>query len=69
MREIKGGIINSGKLLRGLRRAVLASTVRVFEQSKVVDIVHVHPVPSLRETVKIFSPRLDYQRTDTISPD
>ncbi|MEV0544135.1 FAD-dependent oxidoreductase [Nocardia salmonicida] len=69
MREIKGGIMNPGKLLRGLRRAVLASTVRVFEQSKVVDIVRVDPIPNLRETVKIFSPRLDYQRTETISPD
>ena len=39
MREIKGGITNPGKLLRGLRSAVLASTVQVFEQSKVVDIV------------------------------
>ncbi|MFB8004924.1 NAD(P)/FAD-dependent oxidoreductase [Nocardia sp. NPDC056000] len=39
MREIRGGIMNPGKLLRGLRRAVLASTVRVFEQSRVVDIV------------------------------
>ncbi|WP_063066206.1 NAD(P)/FAD-dependent oxidoreductase [Nocardia violaceofusca] len=40
MREIQGGIMNPGKLLRGLRNAVLASTVRVFEQSKVTDIVH-----------------------------
>ncbi|MFG2446607.1 NAD(P)/FAD-dependent oxidoreductase [Nocardia fluminea] len=39
MREINGGIMNPGKLLRGLRGAVLASPVRVFEQSKVIDIV------------------------------
>lgn len=39
MREIHGGIMNPGKLLRGLRSAVLASPVRVFEQSRVVDIV------------------------------
>ncbi|MFF0493985.1 NAD(P)/FAD-dependent oxidoreductase [Nocardia sp. NPDC004068] len=38
MREIHGGILNPGKLLRGLRAAVLASPVRVFEQSKVLDI-------------------------------
>ncbi|MEV4209802.1 hypothetical protein [Nocardia salmonicida] len=60
MREIKGGIMNPGQALawpapRGARldRAGL-------RESKVVDIVRVDPVPSLRETVKIFSPRLDY---------
>ncbi|MFB7861573.1 NAD(P)/FAD-dependent oxidoreductase [Streptomyces sp. NPDC056069] len=39
MREIHGGIMNPGKFLRGLRSAVLASPVQLFEQSKVVDIV------------------------------
>ncbi|KFZ77152.1 oxidoreductase [Amycolatopsis sp. MJM2582] len=38
MREICGGIMNPGKFLRGLRSAVLTSPVRLFEQSKVVDI-------------------------------
>lgn len=39
MREIKGGIMNPGKFLRGLRDAMLASSVRVYEQSKVVSFV------------------------------
>lgn len=39
LREINGGILNPGKLVRGLRGAVLAAAVRVFEQSKVIEIV------------------------------
>lgn len=39
MREVHGGIMNPGKFTRGIRNAVLASTVRVFEQSKVTDLV------------------------------
>lgn len=39
MREVHGGIMNPGKFLRGLRAAVLGSSVRVFEQSKVTDVV------------------------------
>ncbi|WP_336792025.1 FAD-binding oxidoreductase [Gordonia malaquae] len=39
MREVNGGILNPGKFLRGLRTAVLGSSVRVFEQSKVTDVV------------------------------
>ncbi|MCA0155302.1 FAD-binding oxidoreductase [Tsukamurella sp. M9C] len=39
MREVHGGIMNPGKFLRGLRTAVLGSSARVFEQSKVTDII------------------------------
>lgn len=38
MREAIGGMLNPGKLTRGIRRAVLASRVRVFEQTKVTDV-------------------------------
>ncbi|NMO03502.1 FAD-binding oxidoreductase [Gordonia sp. TBRC 11910] len=38
MREVNGGIMNPGKFTRGVRDAVLASPVRVFEQSKVTDL-------------------------------
>lgn len=38
MREAIGGMLNPGKLARGVRRAVLDSSVRVFEQSPVSDV-------------------------------
>lgn len=38
MRERRGGMLNPGKLSRGLRRAVIDSPVRLFEQSRVVDV-------------------------------
>jgi len=38
MREIVGGVMNPGKFTRGVRRALLASEARVFEQTKVLDI-------------------------------
>ncbi|MEV7621201.1 FAD-dependent oxidoreductase [Microbacterium sp. NPDC089321] len=38
MRERRGGMLNPGKLSRGLRRAVIDSSVRLFEQSRVVDV-------------------------------
>lgn len=38
MRENVGGALNPGKLARGVRRAVIASTVKVFEQSPVTDV-------------------------------
>lgn len=38
LREVHGGIMNPGKFTRGLRGAVLSSSARVFEQSKVADI-------------------------------
>jgi glycine/D-amino acid oxidase-like deaminating enzyme len=39
MRESIGGIMNPGKFTRGVRRALLASTARVYEQTKVSDII------------------------------
>ncbi|HEY7010923.1 MAG TPA: FAD-binding oxidoreductase [Jatrophihabitantaceae bacterium] len=38
MREGAGGMLNPGKLSRGVRRAVLASSARVYEQTKVTDV-------------------------------
>ncbi|MEV7605749.1 FAD-binding oxidoreductase [Paenarthrobacter sp. NPDC089322] len=38
MRERRGGMLNPGKLSRGLRRALLDSPARVFEKSRVVDV-------------------------------
>lgn len=38
MREGVGGMLNPGKLSRGLRSALLASSARVYEQSKVTDV-------------------------------
>lgn len=38
MREGAGGMLNPGKLTRGVRRAVLASSARVYEQTKVTDV-------------------------------
>lgn len=38
MREGVGGMLNPGKLSRGVRRALLASPARVFEQTKVTDV-------------------------------
>lgn len=38
MREIVGGVMNPGKFTRGVRRVLLASEARVFEQTKVLDI-------------------------------
>jgi glycine/D-amino acid oxidase-like deaminating enzyme len=38
MREGVGGMLNPGKLSRGVRRALLATSARVFEQSKVTDV-------------------------------
>ena len=39
MRETEGGIMNPGKFTRGVRRGLLASSARVFEQTKVNDVV------------------------------
>lgn len=38
MREVAGGIMNPGKFTRGVRRGLLASSARVFEQTKVTDV-------------------------------
>jgi glycine/D-amino acid oxidase-like deaminating enzyme len=38
MREGVGGMLNPGKLCRGLRAALIASSARVYEQSKVTDV-------------------------------
>ena len=38
MRESIGGMLNPGKLARGVRRAVLDSSAKVFEQSRVSDV-------------------------------
>ncbi|MEV0452115.1 FAD-binding oxidoreductase [Streptomyces sp. NPDC050600] len=38
MRESTGGMLNPGKLARGVRRALLASSARVFEQTRVGDV-------------------------------
>jgi glycine/D-amino acid oxidase-like deaminating enzyme len=38
MREGVGGMLNPGKLCRGLRGALLASSARVYEQSRVTDV-------------------------------
>lgn len=38
MRETVGGMLNPGKLCRGVRRALLSSPARVFEQTKVTDV-------------------------------
>lgn len=38
MREPRGGMLNPGKLCRGLRRVVFDSPVRVFENSRVLDV-------------------------------
>ncbi|BCW06186.1 FAD-binding oxidoreductase [Arthrobacter sp. NtRootA1] len=40
MRETRGGMLNPGKLSRGVREALLDSSARVFEQSRVIDIQH-----------------------------
>ena len=41
MREGVGGMLNPGKLSRGVRRVLLASSARVFEQSRVTDVSRV----------------------------
>lgn len=51
MREGIGGMLNPGKLARGVRRALLASSAKVFEQSR-VDDVH-----RSGDTVEITTPR------------
>ncbi|MFI2280772.1 NAD(P)/FAD-dependent oxidoreductase [Nocardia beijingensis] len=38
MREGKGGMLNPGKLCRGVRRALLSTSARVYEQTKVTDV-------------------------------
>ncbi|MGN6161924.1 MAG: NAD(P)/FAD-dependent oxidoreductase [Marmoricola sp.] len=38
MRERRGGMLNPGKLSRGIRRGLLASSARVFEKSRVIDV-------------------------------
>lgn len=38
MREAIGGMLNPGKLARGVRRALLASSAMVFEQTRVSDV-------------------------------
>jgi glycine/D-amino acid oxidase-like deaminating enzyme len=38
MREVLGGIMNPGKFTLGLRRALLSSSTRVFEQTKVTEV-------------------------------
>lgn len=38
MREVIGGMMNPGKFTLGVRRALLASSARVFEQTKVTDV-------------------------------
>ncbi|QSR28883.1 FAD-binding oxidoreductase [Nocardioides aromaticivorans] len=39
MHETEGGILNPGKLTRVVRRALLESSARVFEQTKITDVV------------------------------
>ncbi len=38
LREVVGGVMNPGKFTRGVRTALLASSARVFEQTKVLDV-------------------------------
>jgi len=38
MREAVGGMLNPGKLSRGVRRVLLSSSARVFEQTRVTDV-------------------------------
>jgi glycine/D-amino acid oxidase-like deaminating enzyme len=38
MREAVGGALNPGKLCRGVRRALLASSAQVYERTKVTDV-------------------------------
>lgn len=38
MREVVGGIMNPGKFTLGMRRALVDSSTRVFEQTKVTDV-------------------------------
>ncbi|MFJ4207917.1 NAD(P)/FAD-dependent oxidoreductase [Paenarthrobacter sp. NPDC089675] len=38
MRERRGGMLNPGKLSRGVRQALLDSSARVFEKSRVIDV-------------------------------
>lgn len=38
MREAVGGMLNPGKLSRGVRRALLATSAQVFERTKVTDV-------------------------------
>ncbi|WP_036227610.1 FAD-binding oxidoreductase [Marmoricola sp. URHB0036] len=38
MREGVGGMLNPGKLSRGIRKALLATSVKVYEQTKVTDV-------------------------------
>ncbi|BAD56115.1 NAD(P)/FAD-dependent oxidoreductase [Nocardia farcinica] len=47
MRETIGGMLNPGKLARGLRRAVLESAVKLFEQSPVRDVRRVGGIVEL----------------------
>jgi len=41
MREAVGGMLNPGKLARGVRAALLASSAQVYEQTKVTDVARV----------------------------
>lgn len=40
MREVIGGMMNPGKFTLGMRRALLDSSARVFERTKVIDVIH-----------------------------
>jgi gamma-glutamylputrescine oxidase len=40
MRERDGGIMNPGKFTLGVRRALLSSSARLFEQTRVTDVAH-----------------------------
>lgn len=39
MREEVGGVLNPGKFAHGMRQVLIASSARVFEQTKVMDVV------------------------------
>ncbi len=40
MREVVGGMMNPGKFSLGMRRVLLDSSARVFEQTRVTDVAH-----------------------------
>ena len=57
MREIVGGVLNPGKFSLGVRRGLLASSARVFEQTKVLDVVPENAeAPALRRRPSWCSP-------------
>ncbi|WP_375001419.1 NAD(P)/FAD-dependent oxidoreductase [Aeromicrobium sp. CTD01-1L150] len=60
MREGEGGMLNPGKLARGVRRALLSSNARVFERTKVTDVTRDHG------QVVISTPRSDVRANKVV---